>query len=64
MRQSRSSPRAPRAAYLDDQPFVPVLTVYEDDSGPVDTGLLNADGTKIVRQRGRDPIGFDLSRTR
>lgn len=33
-------------------------TVYEDDDKPVDTGLINADGTKIYRVRDRQPIGF------
>lgn len=37
------------------------LTVYEDDAEPIDTGLLNADGTKLYRSVKRLPIGFDLS---
>jgi hypothetical protein len=37
------------------------LTVFEDAPEPIDTGLLNADGTKIYRHRKMAPIGFDLS---
>lgn len=37
------------------------LTVYEDSPEPIDTGLLNADGTKLYRPVKRAPIGFDLS---
>jgi hypothetical protein len=33
-------------------------TVYEDEDKPADTGLLDADGTKIYRVRDRQPIGF------
>lgn len=37
------------------------VTVYEDSSEPIDTGLLNADGTTLYRSVKRAPIGFDLS---
>lgn len=53
----------PRAWLDDDQPFLPSLTVYEGGSDLVDTGLFNADGTKIFR-RAQLAIGFDLSRGR
>lgn len=48
-----------KAAWCDEpDPFLPALTVYELEDA-TDTGLLDADGNKIVRRRG--PIGFDLN---
>ena len=44
----------------DDEPFCPDLTVYESEPKPIDTGLLNASGTKIFRNPKTIVIGFDL----
>lgn len=49
-----------RADFWDDPtPFCPPLTVYEGEA-EIDTGLVNEDGTKIMRRRGLGSIGFDL----
>lgn len=33
-------------------------TVHEEDRKPIDTGLLDANGTKLYRVEDREPIGF------
>lgn len=53
--------KKPRLFLEDDQPFCPALTVYENDTESVDTGLLDANGVKIFRQPQRQRIGFDLT---
>lgn len=40
----------------DYEPTRTIAVIVEDDA--VDTGLLNADGTKIYRVRDRVPVGF------
>jgi hypothetical protein len=55
--------RKPKLWLDEDTPFVPNLTVYETAPEPVDTGLLDASGTKIFRTPQREPVGFDLRRT-
>lgn len=53
--------RKQRNDWLDqDTPFLPSLTVYETTPEPVDTGLLNADGTKLYRRPETGRLGFDL----
>lgn len=42
----------------------PSLTVFEDDSQPMNTGLLDAAGAPLYRVRDREPIGFSLERPR
>lgn len=42
---------------------LPSVTVWEDEGRPVDTGLLDASGTKLWRVEDREPIGFCLSAT-
>jgi len=59
-----SDQKRPRAWFDDDQPFLPGLVVYETAPETVDTGLLDAGGTKIFRRPRITPIGFDISRFR
>lgn len=53
--------RAPKLWWDDDKPFVPNLTVYEPETAPIETGLLDAQGNKIMRRSERPQIGFDLT---
>lgn len=53
--------KKPAAWDGDDQPFCPPLTVYEAIAEPVDTGIVDGNGTKIFRRQRMGPIGFDLS---
>lgn len=55
--------RRTRTAWCDEpDPFCPPLTVYEAaPEGPVDTGLLDARGTKIFRRQSPTRMGFDLT---
>lgn len=60
MSNNRKAGAPSRADLWDDPtPFCPPLTVYEGDD-QIDTGLVNEDGTKIMRRRGLVAIGFDL----
>lgn len=52
--------RKPRNSFDDDQPWCPPLTVYEEAQEPIDTGIIDATGTKIFRRAERMPIGFHL----
>jgi hypothetical protein len=36
----------------------PTITVFEADDRPAETGLVDIDGTPLVRLRRRIPIGF------
>lgn len=36
----------------------PTLTVWESDPAPIDTGLLDASGTRLYRTPDRQPMGF------
>lgn len=36
----------------------PTLTVYEAAPEPQDTGVLDANGTRLYRVEDREPIGF------
>lgn len=52
----------PRSAWCDEpDPFCPPLTVYEAERGAIDTGLLDASGSKIYRRPLEGRIGFDLT---
>lgn len=52
----------PRSAWSDEpDPFCPPLTVYETAPESVDTGLVDASGTKIFRRQLATKVGFDLS---
>lgn len=51
----------PTAFFDDERPWCPDLVVYEDAPEPIDTGILDASGTKIFRRPERRRIGFDLS---
>jgi hypothetical protein len=54
--------KKPRAAWCDEpDAFCPPLTVYETAPETVDTGLLDAVGTKIFRRPIVGRIGFDLT---
>lgn len=48
----------PRADYSDDVPFLPPLTVYEADTSPLDTGLVDANGDSIYAFEEKRQIGF------
>lgn len=49
-------------AWCDEpDPFCPPLTVYETAPESVDTGLLDAHGTKIFRRPLVGRIGFDMT---
>lgn len=51
-----------RSAWHDDpDPFCPPLTVYETAPETVDTGIVDAAGTKIFRRPLVGRIGFDLT---
>lgn len=41
-----------------DYSFYPSLTIFEEDDGPFDTGLLDESGQPIVYYMYREPIGF------
>lgn len=57
----RSWNRRDVAWFDGDQPFTPALTVYEPTPAPIDTGLLDAAGTKIFRRQTPETIGFVLA---
>lgn len=42
----------------------PTTTVFEAEDGPVETGLLDQNGTPLFRMVERNPIGFCLERPR
>lgn len=48
----------PRAAWGDDVPLLPQITVY-DEPDAEDTGLVDSGGTKIYRVRERLKMGFE-----
>lgn len=52
----------PRAQWDDFERWSPPITIYETPPEAIDTGLLDASGTKIFRHTEISPIGFDLSR--
>lgn len=47
-----------RAEYWDDVPFLPALSVYEQDNHIRDTGLVNEHGLTIYSINEKRPIGF------
>lgn len=56
------SQRKARNAWCDEpDAFCPPLTVYETAPATVDTGLVDASGTKIFRRPPVVRIGFDLT---
>lgn len=48
----------PRAYEYEDAPLLPNLTVYEQDDGPIDTGLVDHHGHTIMAVLDRESIGF------
>lgn len=52
--------RRVRAGYDESAPPI-AFDVLESDRGPVDTGLLDANGVKIFRNPERHVVGFNLS---
>lgn len=49
-------------ADFDDSGSAPIsFDVWESDTGPVDTGLLDHNGIKIFRNPERHVVGFNLS---
>jgi hypothetical protein len=56
------SERKTKSAWCDEpDAFCPPLTVYETAPETVDTGLLDASGTKIFRRPLVGRIGFDMT---
>lgn len=51
----------PKAEFWNDTPWCPDIRVFEEETMPVYTGLLDAHGAKLFRQPERQPIGFDLT---
>lgn len=52
----------PRSSYDDDTPILTGSTVYEADSSPERTGLLDAAGNPLFRVQDRVPLGFHAKR--
>jgi hypothetical protein len=52
-----SRPR-PRAEYYDEGPVIAGQTVIVEDEAPVETGLLDASGTKLYRVADKIRPGF------
>lgn len=50
--------RRPRSHWSDDTPMTNTITVYEAESQPEDTGLLDANGTPLYRMVVRQSPGF------
>lgn len=50
--------RRPCAAWIEDTPLLPSLTVYEVGGEATDSGLLDARGNKLYVLAAREPIGF------
>lgn len=51
-------PSPPKASWEEHERHLPSLTVYETEERPIDTGLLDATGTKLYRVRDRIKMGF------
>lgn len=53
-----------RAAYIGadegGQPIVTADTVFVEDDGPRDTGLIDHAGNRIYRESSRAPLGFGM----
>ncbi len=58
--KAMSARYAPRAFFNDrnDATLVPSLTVFEPDSQPIHTGLLDKYGNELVAYEGLGPLGF------
>ncbi len=54
----RSAVRASEDGWYPDGPVS--MTVLEDESGPVETGLLDQHGAKLYRVIQREPVGFRI----
>lgn len=57
--------REPPRQWFSDQEFpqsLPSCVVHEQDAAPVDTGLVDAYGTRLFRITDRPPIGFRSAR--
>ena len=54
-------PKGWQAAYDEYWQERPSCTVMEEDRSPVDTGLLDANGTKLWRVEDREPMGLRLA---
>ena len=55
---TRKPERSDYEWWLQDQPYVPTLTVVEAERKPINTGLLDQFGRKLMRDDRREPIGF------
>lgn len=51
-------PARPRAEWDDQEPIYAGTQVYEQDSEPVNTGLLDARGVPLYRVPTKIPFGF------
>ncbi len=50
----------PKATWQEDRPVTvdSSMTIYEADDTPLDTGLLNADGTRLYKVPDQKKIGY------
>lgn len=48
----------PNSKWDEDVPLLPALNVYEPEDKPIETGLLDSNGTKLYRVRERIKMGF------
>jgi hypothetical protein len=58
---TRYGPRLYAVDYSDGAPSITADEVFVGDSGPQNTGLVDASGQAIWRYPDRAPIGFDLT---